>query len=235
MKSMLLAGLPVQVDFFYVYPWKLRDIVDVRKEYYQHLFLFFIRKNELGFIDEFAEASEDFDVFDLIRVRCIWGKDFREQILKTLKLFTKEDFVFEKGIFSLGENILTAEHWKEISIIMATENHLDINNPMGVEEDDFDLANDAARKFRERARKTRELVDKYKKKSDVTIDFLINGLCAKSPNLSILNVWGCTFYQFRQQLDAVLSVERYDKDMATWMSGNFDMKGTRITHWIENN
>lgn len=236
MKGNLLAGLPVKIDFFSIYPWKLKDIINADLDYYQHLLIFFIKKEDLGFGGELAKQAESYSVFDLIRVRAIWGDTFQAQVLKSLKLFTKEDFLFEDGVFALNGNILTEEHWLQIQTTLATENHLDIKAMMGEEEEDYDFANDAAREFRERAKRTREMVDKYKKKKDASLEFLINRFCAKSPNLNILDIWDCTFYQFKQQFDAVISVEKYDINMTALLSGRLDTKQQKkISHWTENN
>lgn len=234
MNDLLLAGQPIQIDFFYIHPWKLKDIINPKNEYYQNLFLFFLRKEDLPFSEDLLKNMEGYNVFDLIRVGAIWGKAFQEQFLKALNMFTQEDFIFIDGNFKLNEHILTHEHWEKIKTILAEENYLDLNK-LKPEEEEYNLANSKAAEFRKRAAETRRLVEKYKKKKEVTLGFLINRFCAKSPNLNLLNVWDLTFYQFKQQFDAILSIEQYDFNMTALLQGRLDTKKQKIVHWTENN
>ena len=66
MKDILLVGDPIKVDWLYVYPWKIRDIVKDQQAYYQSLFIYFLKKEDLQFPEEFAELVENYSVFDLI-------------------------------------------------------------------------------------------------------------------------------------------------------------------------
>lgn len=251
MKDILLVGDPIQVDWLYVYPWKIRDIVKGQEAYYQSLFIYFLKKEDLQFPEEFAELVESYSVFDLIRVRAGGGGAFRERIIQTLKDFTHEDFEFIEGNFivrrpkepsdedeeSTEEDlveilILTSEQWDKIGQILAMENYIDTDKFKEDEGDNY--ANEAARKFKERTRKTRELVEKYKKPSNVTLGFLVNRLCTRSTSLNILTIWDCTFYQFKQQLDATVFGEQYDLNVSAMLQGALDTKKVKMVHWTEN-
>lgn len=234
MNDRLIAGLPIKIDFFTIYPWKLREIIDSDNEYYQKLFIFFLRKEDLNFSEEELLQLKDYDVFDLIRVKAIWGIGFQEQILTSLKAFTHEDFTFINGSFMLGDNKLRAEHWNKIKAILAEENYIDLQ-AMGQTEEEYNFANKKAEEFRKRAAETKRLVNQYKKKKDVTLGFLINRFCAKSPNLNLLTIWDLTFFQFKQQFEALLSIENYDFNMTALLSGSIDPKKQKIVHWTENN
>lgn len=243
MKDSLLAGLPVKVDFFYVYPWIMKDIVDLEKDYYQNLFVFFLNEKNLEFPTELKEDLVDYPIYDLIRIRAVWGEAFTGQVLQALKLFTKEEFTFEQNNFVLKReetvndeartitHILTDVHWEKIKEVLALENYLDLGAMNG--EEDYNFANDKAAEFRKRAAETRRLVEKYKKKKEVSLGFLVNRFCAKSPNLNIQTVWSCTFYQFKQQFEAILSAEQYDFNMSALLQGALDTKKTKIIHWSE--
>jgi hypothetical protein len=231
MNDNLLAGNPVKVDFFYVYPWKLRDIVNPDLQYYTNLFIFFMQKEDLKIPEEVAKS---YNVFKLIRGRAVVGEAFRQQILQALKLFTHEDFIFHNNQFMLNGKILTSQHWEQIKTILAEENYIDLALIDEVQEEDYNYANQQAREFKKRIEETRRLVNKYKKKDELSLGFLINRLCVKSPNINILNVWDLTFYQFKQQLSATMVLEAYDLNMAAVANGMLDPKKQKIVHWTEN-
>lgn len=232
MNDNLLAGNPVQIDFFYIYPWKLRDIVNPALNYYSQLFLFFVRKEDLGLPEE---LSESYNVFDLIRARAIIGEAFQNQVLAALEAFTKENFIFQDEQFMLNDKILTAQHWAEIRKVLAEENYIDLALiDEKEEEEDYNFANAQAREFRKRIARTKELVKKYKKDKEVSLGFLVNRYCAKSPNMNLLNVWDLTFYQFKQQLEATVVVENYDFSISALVNGRLDAKKQKIVHWTEN-
>lgn len=232
MNDLLIAGLPVKIDFFYVYPWKLKEILNPENEYYQNLFLFFLRKEDLQIPEDYLKTLKGYGVFDLIRVRAVWGKAFQDQVIQALKMFTHEDFVFIDGNFVLNEHKLTADHWLQIQQILAEENSIDLNKVD--EEEEYNFANEKAAEFRKRAAETRKLVEKYKKKKEATLGFLVNRFCARSPNLNILNVWDCTLYQFKQQFEAILLVENYDFNIMGLLQGSIDPKKQKLVHWTEN-
>lgn len=231
MNDNVLAANPIKVDFFYVYPWRIRDIVNPELDYYAHLFLFFMRKSDLGFPEDLIDA---YDILHLIRARATLSEAFQQQIIKALKAFTKEDFIFANEQFVLNENILESQHWEKIQNILAEENYIDLASIKPPEEEEFNLANKQAVEFRKRIAKTRELVNKYKKNKEVTLGFLINRFCAQSPNINLLNVWDLTFYQFKQQLDATMAVENYTFSTSALLNGRLDPKKQKIIHWTEN-
>lgn len=227
MNDNLLAGNPVKVDFFYIHPWKLRDIVNPELRYYEHLFLFFVHKEDLGYPEELIEG---YDILELIRARAVIGEAFEKQVLDALKAFTHEDFILQEEEFRLGDNILRPQHWEQIKNILAEENFIDLEK----KEDDFNPANKRAAEFRKRIEETRKLVSKYKKKNEVSLGFLVNRLCAKSQNINLITVWDFTLYQFKQQLDALIVNESYDFNMMALANGNLDPKKHKIVHWTEN-
>lgn len=254
MKDILLTGDPVAIDWFHIYPWTIREIVKNQERYYQSLFIFFLQKKDLQFPEEFADLVETYNTFELIRVRAGGGGSFRNRLLEALKDFTREDFEFIKGEFVVRKPkqnesnhshdddddssptedvfVLTSEQWDRIGGILALENDIDMSK---FEDDGGDnYANEAARKFKERANRTRELVEKYKKPSDITLGFLVNRLCTRSTSLNILTIWDCTFYQFKQQLDATVFSEQYDLNVNAMLQGALDTKKIKLVHWTEN-
>lgn len=229
MNELLLAGLPVEIDFFKIYPWKLKDIINPKLKYYNKLFLLFVQKEDLGFP---PEVIESYSLFHIIRGRAAIGEAFKNQVLETLKAFTQEDFIFDKNEFQLNGNIFTEEHWVQLRDVLAEENFIDLSSLKDKDEDNF--ANDRAREFKKRIEETRRLVNKYKKKNQPELSFLVNRFCAKSPNINLFNVWDLTFYQFKHQLDAVLFLETYDFNMMALVNGKIDTKKQKIVHWTEN-
>ena len=230
MNEQLLTGQPVLIDFFYLYPWKLRDIVDPSKNYYSHLYIFFLKEDDLQLP---SELTEGYELFDLIRVGAVLGEAFRKQILDALYVFTFEKFIFKNANFMLDDKILTAQHWAQIRDILAEENFVDLTK-IGIKEEEYNFANSKAAEFRKRSAKVRAEVNKYKKNKDVSLGFLINRFCTKSPNTNLLNVWDYTFYQFKQQLDATVLVENYTFNMEALLAGRLDAKKHKIVHWTEN-
>jgi hypothetical protein len=230
MNELLLSGGPVQVDFFYVYPWKLKDIVNPQKNYYAHLYIFFLKEEDIQLP---KELTEGYELFDLIRVGAILGETFRQAVLDSLYAFTLEKFVFKNANFMLNDNILTSQHWEQIRQILAEENFIDLAKIK--EEDEYNFANPKAAEFAAKRKKIKEEIEKYKRKKEVSLGFLINRFCAKSPNTNILSVWDYTFYQFKQQLDATVSIENYTFNMEALVNGNLDTRKQKIVHWTENN
>lgn len=228
MNQNLLAGNPTKIDFFYIYPWKLKNIVNPELRYYEHLFLFFITVEDLGFP---AEINKSYNLLELVRARAVIGEAFRNQVLEALYAFTNEKFMFINEEFVLNGNILTFEHWLNIKQILSEENFLNLETAQ-VEE--FNPGNERAIEFRRRIEETRKLVKKYKKKDDVNLGFLINRFCAKSFNINIRDVWDLTLYQFKQQLDALIVNETYDFNMMALANGNLNPKKYKIVHWTEN-
>ena len=230
MNEQLLAGQPIKIDFFYLHPWKLKDIINPELQYYQHLSLIFAREEDLGWP---AELSEGYDIFDVIRARCIIGEAFAKQVSHTLGTFTKEEVIFQNNQFKINGQILTKQHWAKIKEILAEENYIDLS-VLGAKEEDYNFANAKAAEFKKRIEETKKLVRKYKKTQQVSLGALVNRLCAKSQNINLLNVWDYTFYQFKQHLDATLSIESYDFNMSALLNGRIDAKKQKIVHWTEN-
>lgn len=231
MKANLLAGNPITVDFFKVYPWKLRDIVNEELKYQEKLFIFLVSKKHLS---SSIELVKEYDVLQLIRLGAILTEAFRDQVLDSLKAFTHEDFVFIDEKFMLNDNILETHHWEKIRDILAEENSIDLTL-MEEEKIDESKLSPQAIAFRKRIAETKALVNKYKKSPQNDLSFLINRFCAKSQNMNLLNVWDLTFYQFRQQLDAMIVIEHYDFNMLAAAGGNLDLRKQKIVHWTENN
>ena len=231
MKANLLAGNPITVDFFQIYPWKLRDIVNSELEYQKKLFVFLIDKEHFDFP---TELTDSYDILQLIKLGAVLTESFRNQVLEALKAFTHKDFIFTGEEFILDDNVLKIQHWEQIRTILVEENYIDLTSMKKDKKYESKLSPQAIA-FRKRITETRAMVEKYKKTTKTDLAFLINHFCARSHNISLLNVWDLTYYQFRKQLDAIMAVEKYDFDMAAAANGLLDLKKHKIIHWTENN
>ncbi len=228
----LIVGLPVQVDFFNVVPWKLNDILTPQKQFFLKLAFIFVTAEHLGFAEEDLKNFKQSEIYGLIRVRAILDKNFCEAFIQALESFVDGEVSFKNEIFLINDLPIMNEHFNTIKEVL----QLEVGKQKPEEEEQLEFANEAAREFYERIKNVENEIKKIKNKqtTSASLDFLVNRLCAKSPNISLLNVGDLTYYQFLKHLEALAAVESYDINIQAMIAGALDGKKNKLVHWTEN-
>lgn len=230
----LLAD-PVQIDFFYLHFLKIREILNPVTNFNLLLALFFLEQEDLN-----LKGLENESQFDLIRVRCYLDEDFKDLVLKSLELFTKEVFIFENDNFILTKNsieenkdsityILTEKHWEKIKDYLILENNLNFEK----KEEEYTTKDPRVIEIKKRIAENKKIVSKYKKSKGPDLLSLVNAFSVISSNSNLNQILDLTPYQFRNQLDQLIKTQNWDISIKSLIAGA-DPKKTKIVHWTEN-
>lgn len=229
-EEQLILGQPVKIDFFYFSPWKIKDILNPEKEFYFLLALLFLKKEQTGLKEEYIEKNSSYSVYDFIRVRATIDEEFQKIFIKMLKAFIPNfDIYFELGTFWVDKQILSSEHWESLKTVCRKEMH----EKEPEKEEEYNFADRRAKELFEKLKKAKEQVAEIrKKKKGPGLSFLINRFCAKSPNINLFNVGELTYYQFIEQLQALIVIEEFDINVLAAINGALEKK-KKFIHWTE--
>lgn len=227
----LIAGLPVHLKNFKIYPKPLKTIIEDKSNYNRALSVFLLTKKDLGFSDK---KFEKYNLINVINFSASADENFKKEIIFGLEYFTDAKVTFDKDFFILNEDILlTQELFEDIRKIILDQNMIDLEK-LKESEEDYDPGNEKAREMAEKFKANKEHINKIKKsaKPKKTLGTQISKFCAKSPNLSVFLVLEMALYTFYAQFDDLIGVDNYDKGVNAIHAGA-DPKKLKITHWAE--
>lgn len=234
MKDILAAGLPVAVGDLFFYPPTLKQLVNSTQytlDYHMSVGLLLLDGKKITEDLGFPINLKQLNPFQAVKMLMLIDSGFQDQILAGLSFFFKEGFSFyEKEILSEEEYVLTEEDWEKLRDILITEFSV-----QGEQKEDYNFANEAARRFyEERVKKTRERVAR-RKTSQETISLGEQVFrVSVAAGVPISQIWGLTYYQFTSLLESTLIYESYITYIQLMASGNIDPKKARKQkHWIE--
>lgn len=231
-KLKLLAGLPITMSDFTcsIYPATLKKIATLGvNQYFKYINLLTIKEEEILRI-----VKEKIDPFDFLFVNSIYKEDFKEEFVKALQFFTRDEILFLPEIESIiiGKfeegRMLTKENFFEFQKIISAQNFIQEELVKCTGEDE------AARMIRAKLEKSREKIEKSKnKREDNPIEMadLVASLTINSA-LDIVNVWSISYYAFNDQFKRMRILEQYSTGLQSIMAGA-DPKKIKLQDWIQ--
>lgn len=231
-KLKLLAGLPITMSDFTcsIYPATLKEIATLGvNQYFKYINLLTIKEEEILRI-----VKEKIDPFDFLFVNSIYKEDFKEEFVKALQFFTRDEILFLPEIESIiiGKfeegRMLTKENFFEFQKIISAQNFIQEELVKCTGEDE------AARMIRAKLEKSREKIEKSKnKREDNPIEMadLVASLTINSA-LDIVNVWSISYYAFNDQFKRMRILEQYSTGLQSIMAGA-DPKKIKLQDWIQ--
>lgn len=232
-KIKLLQGNPVPVnDYFNFTPKTLEDIADMSFSKTMLLVnIFFIDLNKIkasfSSLPELDKASP----FQTLLLLLSQGgqkeiEETKKQIIDSLNFFTDSEWFFDEIIHN-NKVPLTEEDWFRIRELIAIEFGIDDSEP-----EEYNLANEKAKQFREKRKQLENQVKKIKEKKQDENDFsdLISAVAAKTPGINIVSVWQLTMYQITDQLKRINLIDTYEFNLRALLAGA-DSKKIDVQHW----
>lgn len=225
----LLKGTEIDVYGLMVKPHTLEELVDVvgLKEYYNLIGFVSIQKKDVNeFFKLEGEEYEKTSVFQMLLFHELLAK----YIVEFLKFVTRMNDIYYiptwKSITVEYPNRRVVINSKNIDeIINAILKIYCISTPKE-EKEEFNPANEQARKLMERIRKNRAKAPKPK--SDVDLTSIISAVAWKSNSLTIESVWKLTMYQLYDAFYRLEIIDNYDKTLSAMYAGTIDAKTAKL-------
>ena len=213
----LLKGSELDVYGLKIKPHTLEELVDEvgLKEYYRCIGFVSIQKKDLNeFLKLSGEEYKKTSVFQMF----LMYEQLATFVIDFLKFVTRTDEVYY------------ASMWKSITveyddIILTILKIYCISLPKE-EKEEFNPANEQARKLMERIRKNRAKAPKQK--SNVDLTSIISAVAWKSNSLTIESVWKLTLYQLYDAFYRLEIIDNYDKKLSAIYAGTIDGKTEKL-------
>lgn len=230
-KLKLLAGLPIEVEGVgEVYPLTLKEIAEIGDQTYtEYLGCICFDLEDLEGFEEVKEI-EGISTLDIIISNCIQSEAFKNKVINSLSLFFREDvFLFEEKIngnefclFHIGnledQRFIHRDNFEIIKDILKQQNNMVKNK-----EEEYNPANETARRLIEKIKKNRQ--NTSKPKQNIDLHSIISGVAWKS-HIGINDVWDLTIYQLYDAFYRLDIVDNYDKTLYGVYAGTVDAKKT---------
>jgi len=222
----LLAGYPIDVGIGKLYPLKLKDIVEIGlTKYNEYLGITTFDIGDMD-LDGVNIKESGITTFGFILLNC-YGQNgessFKDKFIMALSLFFKEPVSvdYESGSFHIGnkeENkIINNDNFEYIQDMLMKQNYIKKEK-----EEEYNFANDAARKFHEEQKKKRKNAPKIK--SNVTLHSIISGIAWKSNSVNIFDIWDLTIYQLYDAIQRMDLIDNYKGHLQGIFAGTIDPK-----------
>lgn len=212
----LLAGLPIIVDDIEIKPLTLREIIKIGyNNYVNNLNIYALKVSDL--FQEITDDIKDIKVFDIIlNVSDVYQMFQYSSVIFFNYNILKTDLESQNIIFDENK-LLHRNNWEEVCKIIKLQNCIVEKN----EEDEFNCANERARKFMEEIKKIKQ--NAPKKKEEVNLSSIISSVAYKS-NIGMNNILDLTIYQLYDAYYRLNIIDNYDKTMVGVYAGTIDSK-----------
>lgn len=212
----LLAGLSIVVDDIEIKPLTLREIIKIGyNNYINNLNIYALKVSDL--FQEITDDIKDIKVFDIIlNVNDIYQMFQYSSVIFFNYNTLKADLESQNIIFD-EDKFLHRNNWDKICKIIKLQNCMVEKN----EEEEFNFANERARKFMEEIKKIKQ--NAPKKKEEVNLSSIISSVAYKS-NIGINNILDLTIYQLYDAYYRLNIIDNYDKTMVGIYAGTVDSK-----------
>lgn len=230
----LLAGKLIDIDGGLYRTPKIKDIVDIgEKKYNQYLsVLLFDKKNIDG------DDLEDVDSFDLLCAYCYHDESFRETFFSALKFMFNEIPQMshdDESVFFYFGDILDNWTLNKSNFLKFQELVRISNNISATKEEDYNPANERARKFIEKIKRNKS--NKPKTKETINLASIIDGLSWRSNGISILDIFELTIFQLYRAFFTTEKIDNYQFTLQGVYAGTVDGKKINYQniHWAKIN
>lgn len=236
MKLKLFGGKPLHAEGYGdIAPLTVGKVVEFGyTDYMKCLNLITVELKD--FVKEDSDELEGVSVLDFLIA--YGGEEIESQLEKSLSLFLGGEAIIDKETLQVfinkGDHALSVNrnNYANIQEVIKWQNY--INN--FEEKDDFNPADDEARKFKEkmdRLKREREKAKKRKGDSEEEsedIDFfdILSAISSKSYSINELNVLDLTIYQVYRKFKRMQLIDQYDISIKSILAGAKDVK---LKHW----
>lgn len=225
----LLKGSELDVHGLKIKPHTLEELVDEvgLKEYYRCIGFVSIQKKDLNeFLKLSGEEYKKTSVFQMF----LMYEQLATFVIDFLKFVTRTDEVYYasmwKSITVEYEDSRVIINHKNIDDIILTILKIYCISLPKEEKEEFNPANEQARKLMERIRKNRAKAPKQK--SNVDLTSIISAVAWKSNSLTIESVWKLTLYQLYDAFYRLEIIDNYDKKLSAIYAGTIDGKTEKL-------
>ncbi|RYI30610.1 hypothetical protein EVU96_09345 [Bacillus infantis] len=231
----LIVGVPVKLnDVCSIHIPTLKEIAEIGFINYQtHIYYLLLPRSEFmkmvtvdeNHLDEFNKMS-DFEIYSTV---CIGYPQLTDVVLQALEYFTKCKVSFSDGIFLISTETssfpLSEEQFVFIQDIIRIANGIEKDT----EEEDFNPANEMAKKFMDMIKKNKK--KQPKKKEKINLISVISSLRWKSCESE--NIFNMTVYQLYDGFSRLKAIDDYHYTLTGLYSGTVDHKKTNPSdiHW----
>ena len=216
----LLAGMPIDINNLGILtPLKLKEITNIGESNYNELLsvLLIDKENIEGLNDQ--EISN----LELLMVYSYQNFEFREKVLKSLKLFfNKEFFMSNEGLFYCEDLIIDKEPFDDFQYALKCANHIEIKK-----EPEYVPGNERARKFMEKLKLNKQNI---KKPETMNLHSIISGVAWKSNNMNIIEIFKLTIYQLYDAFYRLENIDNYNYTLSGIYAGTVDSKNINISN-----
>jgi hypothetical protein len=239
-KLKLWAGEPITVEGFGdIRPLKIREIIRFGYSNYLRCLNFItIELKDLinGDVDD--EDLKDVNILDILIT--LGGDDLTKQLEESLSLFLDGEAIVDKEnllvLIKKEKEILQVDrtNYNQITEIIKWQNY--INQFEDKNLDNFNPADEKARKLKERFEKLNKKREELKKKKNSEddenqdIDFydILTAVASKSYSINEFNILDLTIYQFYVKFKRLDIIDQYNISIKSLLAGAKDIK---LNHW----
>jgi hypothetical protein len=209
LREIVEVGYSKFLEYLNIFTLEVRDFI--KDEYLDQvdipLFHVILAFDDDTFQTHFKEAIEFF-----IEKKVIISRENFTAIC-----YEDENFYLDSNNFSILKNVIK---WQN-GILQTTDKK------------DLKFKNDRAKKIFERLNKTKEQVDKLKKKEEGDLDLadIVSAIGSKSFSLNKLNVFDLTLYQLYDEFKRLDLIDNYHTSLKAVMAG---AQKVNVNHWTSN-
>ena len=218
----LLAGMSIDINNLGILtPLKLKEITSLGESNYNELLsvLLIDKENIDGLKDQ--EISN----LELLMVYSYQNIEFREKVLKALKIFLNDEFFMSnEGIFFCKDFILDKEPFDDFQYVLKCANYIE-----NKKEPDYIPGNERARKFMEKLKLSKQNI---KKPETMNLHSIISGIAWKSNNTNIINIFDLTIYQLYNAYYRLENIDNYNYTLNGIYAGTVDGKNINLSNII---
>ena len=225
----LLKGSEIDVDGIKIKPYTLEELVDVigLEKYYGYIGFVSIQKKDINeFFRLQGEEYEKTSAFQMMLFHELLAK----YVVDFLKFVARMDEIYYvptwRSIAIEYENSRVIIDAKNIDEILNKIFKIYCITPPKEEKEEFNPANEQARKLMERIRKNRAKAPKPK--SNVDLTSIISAVAWKSNSLTIETVWKLTLYQLYDAFYRLDIIDNYDKTLTAIYAGTIEVKTAKL-------
>lgn len=241
LKLRLFGGLPIEAKGFgSIEPLKVREIIEFGYSDYMKC-LNLINLELVDMVDD-KEILNDSEITPIDFLLAFGGEEIEGMIEKALSLFLRGEAIVDKDNLQVLVNkndtvyAINRQNYSNIQDVIKWQNYVNSFEEKSL--DDFNPADDEARKFKEkmeRLKKEREKAKKKKGEDDSVddggdIDFfdILDSISSMSNSINELNVLDLTVYQVYRKFKRMQIIDQYDISIKSILAGGKDVK---IRHW----
>ena len=228
----LLAGMHIDINNLGVLtPLKLKQIIDLGEQVYNELLsVLLIDKSNIEGLKE-----EEFSNLEILMVYSYQNIEFREKVLKSLKLFLGNEFFMSNeglfycrklisdnyGLFVYKNLVLDKDPFDDFQYVLKKANHIE-----NKKEDEIIPGNERARKFMEKLKLSKQNI---KKPETMNLHSIISGIAWKSNNTNIINIFDLTIYQLYDAYHRLENIDNYHYTLSGLYAGTVDGKNINLS------